>query len=149
MKKIFAGAIFALFLSCSTGNGRVGTGGTEDTGGSGVGGSSGGEDEGELRPPAMPPEASNPTLQKDLIVLASNVLFGDDASAAEAAPKFFRRNTSKELDTNIQVLAKNVLLDTSANNRLTSEDLQSALNTELAVDVSTAIVGMWSCTSYG
>lgn len=72
----------------------------------------------------------NPTLK----VLASNVML----SSANASI-----NKSEDVDTTTKVLASNVELNTD-NNKLTSTNLQNALDNEMAVKLSTVLIGTWT-----
>jgi hypothetical protein len=55
---------------------------------------------------------------------------------------------ASDLPDNVQVLASQVVVD-NASNTLQSTNLQTALDTELAVDISTNIVGVWDIKNYG
>lgn len=106
-------AVFILMLALA------GCGGGSSAGGSTNGGNGGNGGNGV-----------NPTLQ----VLASNVILSS-ASATDIS--------TKDVDTETQVLAENVVLNTD-NNKLSSDDLQDALDNEMAVDLSTVFVGTWT-----
>lgn len=72
-------------------------------------------------------------------VLAKNVLFS--SSIANAASK------TEGVDETTQVLAENVVVDPSGN-ALSSDNLQSALDNELAIDLSTLLPGTtWTMTN--
>lgn len=71
-----------------------------------------------------------------LRVLASNVMLSSGSAAVS--------KTTGDVDTTTKVVAENVMLDTAAGNILTSDNLQAALNNELAVNLTTEIVGYWS-----
>ncbi len=53
------------------------------------------------------------------------------------------RIQASDLPDNVQVLASQVVVDTN-NNNLTSTNLQTVLDTEIAVDLTTNIVGVWN-----
>lgn len=53
------------------------------------------------------------------------------------------RIQASDLPDNVQVLASQVVVDTK-NNALESSNLQAALDTEIAVDLTTNIVGVWN-----
>lgn len=57
------------------------------------------------------------------------------------------RVQANQLPDNVEVLASQVVLDTSTNS-LQSTNLQTALDTEIAVDVSTNIVGVWDIQNF-
>lgn len=75
-----------------------------------------------------------------LKILASNVLFGTSASASVS---------DTAVDATTKVIAENVMLDNDAVNRLNSENLQDALDDELATDVDNIIIGTWTIANYG
>lgn len=73
--------------------------------------------------------SSSSNLDNDLQVLASNVIFTEALASS-----------SKALDTTTKVLAQNVVIDATTN-RLESENLQDAFDSELAVDLSSLLPG--------
>ena len=74
-------------------------------------------------------------------IKASNVIVrsGTQTASLKDGIVYVQAN---QLPDNTKVLASNVALVTTSND-LTSNDLQSALDKEIAVDVSKAIVGVW------
>lgn len=111
------------------GFGSVATAPAADTGSVGSSGSAGAG--------GVPSSAPN-------VLKASNVLLRQvSAKTASAGKEGFIHVQASQLPDNVQVLASNVTLTTSSN-ELTSTDLQSALDREIAVDLSKAIVGIWN-----
>lgn len=83
--------------------------------------------------------ANESTVQR---VLAKNILFR--TSVANAATN---KTDSTYTNTTTQVMADNVIIDTSGN-ALTSTNLQDALNNEMAVDLSKLLPGTtWAITN--
>jgi len=83
---------------------------------------------------------SGSLLNENLAVTADNVLF-----SASSASKLgiIQKVHAAELDSNVQVLASNVLLTAGAS-RLSSANLQAALDEEIAVNLASNLVGTWT-----
>jgi hypothetical protein len=75
-------------------------------------------------------------------IAASNVLLANGAATTSLRDGIIRVQAS-QLPPNVQVLASQVTLVTTGND-LSSGDLQTALDKELAVDLSRTLVGAWN-----
>jgi hypothetical protein len=78
-------------------------------------------------------------------IAASQIILSKQAATANAAVVGIQ---ARQLPENVEVLASQVVVDTSANN-LQSSNLQAALNTEIAVDLNKNILGEWDVRNFG
>ncbi|MGK6309789.1 hypothetical protein [Variovorax sp. DT-64] len=115
----------------------------------GGGGGNGGSGSAGFMPPTG--GSSNPGTEAGSspgTIKASNVILrsGLRVAGSVGKPDVIRVQVN-ELPDNVQVIASNVVL-TTASNGLSSTDLQSALDKEIAVNVSKSIVGTWDVENY-
>jgi hypothetical protein len=75
-------------------------------------------------------------------ISASNIILNNSEAGAFADDGFIRVQAN-QLPSNVKVLASNVSLARNENS-LKSEDLQTALDKEIAVDLVKSIVGVWT-----
>lgn len=75
-------------------------------------------------------------------ISASNIILNNSEAGAFADDGFIRVQAN-QLPSNVKVMASNVSLARNENS-LKSEDLQTALDTEIAVDLAKSIVGVWT-----
>ena len=85
---------------------------------------------------------SNTGINTSLRVPAGNIVFTPNSGAARAY-----KMADSNVDDSTRILAQNVVLDT-AGNALTSNNLQSAMDNELAIDLSKLLPGTtWTVTN--
>ena len=128
---------FALAVALSLPLGLVGCGG-----GGGSGSGSGGT--GSQIAEGGSPNAANSSTPGP--IPASRIVLKSGAVVAAGKDGFIRVQAS-QLPDNVKVLASNVSIVNSSND-LSSSDLQTALDKEIAVNVSKSIVGVWEVQNF-